>query len=425
MIKARLRRDDGFALVAAMMVMFIFFALGLAVLATNDTQSRETRRERNRESAFQLAEGVLNSAIYRLSQQWPGTAGTAYPTPSCSAANASDSASPSTACPSVAYLKSTFGTKDFANWSSNVTWSVQVRDNGGPYRSYYNDAGITAQPSYDAAGDPATGGPDNKLWVRAQAKVRGKTRTLVALIRAEDLDSNFPSTKTLVAGYFTTTNSGKKVIVDNGTNGDVVVRCGTGTQAAPVPYTTTQNGCAEFPKVEQISPMRVTSQTDFPPALSPEALDAVRALAQSQGNYFQTCAQLLANPNKLAGDVPGEVVFVEDGGNLCTVQGNTDYNDIDHKGALVFAKGGLAMRGNAEFYGVVYFANQDNSNNILLDLGGNSAINGGALIDGPGGAYLGSSKTNLNFKDNPASGLKLFGTAGLVQNSFREIKPSS
>jgi Tfp pilus assembly protein PilX len=404
----RIEHQDGSALVTAMLVMFMFLITGFAVISNVETQTRDSGRERTRESSFQLAEGVLNSAIYRLSQTWPGQVGTAFPA-QCTIGV------PSQNCPSDQYLRNAFNTPDFKRWGTNVRWSVQVRDNGGAYRNYYSDAILANQPSFDAAGN-ADGTADQKMWVRAQALVGGRRRTLVALIKAENLQSGLPTNKTLVAGYFETTNNGNKVIVDNGANGDIVVRCGSGGA-----ITGNVNDCAEFQANKgQVTPLRITSDTAFPPALSPESLDAVRALAQAQGNYYQGCAP------SLQGDVPGEVVFIEDAGSSgCSYTSNSQFNTPTQRGAVVIAKGKLTLGGTSDFYGVIYPANVNDSNAVLLSLQGNAVVHGGALIDGRGGAALGSSKNNLVFDGNAASALKIFGTAGIVQNSFREINATS
>ena len=96
-----------------------------------------------------------------------------------------------------------------------------MRDNTAG-SNFYDDS-VLAGPSADANGD-------GYLWVRATAVIRGKRRTLVALVKAEQTTLNFPRA-TLVAGKFDTTNNGNKTIIDNDgesnqfTPGDVIVRC--------------------------------------------------------------------------------------------------------------------------------------------------------------------------------------------------------
>lgn len=389
---SRLRGEGGSAIVTALLVTSLFLIAGITVLGTVDVQQGETRRERNRESSFQLAEGVLNTQIYRLSQQWPGQADGAFPA-TCTAGSATPQ------CPSSQALRAGFKNVDYGTWT-DTRWTTQVRDNGPGAERYYSDAVAAAQSAYDANGD-------NKLWVRAQAVVRGRPRTLVALVKAENLSSRFTPNKTLVAGYFATTNSGNKVIINNGASGEVWVRC----QNLP----SRVGRCADYDAGKgQVSPARIYQDPNYPRGMTVESLDSVRAQAQAQGNYYQGCAP------SLQGDKPGEVVFMEDAVN-CRYNGNDDYNTRAAPGAVVIAQGTIQVLGNATFHGIIYHANVTDSNAILVDLGGNNQIVGGIVIDGPGGVFAGSSKENLVHDPNAGNALKTFGTVGIVQNSFREI----
>jgi hypothetical protein len=61
---------------------------------------------------------------------------------------------------------------------------------------------------------------------------------------------------------------------------------------------------------------------------------------------------------------------------------------------------------------------------MLVTLGGDVSIFGSIVIDGPGGLSAGSSKVNLVYDPNAVTGGRTVGTAGLVQNTFREIRPT-
>ena len=70
----RLRRQEGSALVTAMMVMLIILPLGLALLAIVDTQAQESGTERTRDRAFNLADSALHSAAFSMSRYgWPAS----------------------------------------------------------------------------------------------------------------------------------------------------------------------------------------------------------------------------------------------------------------------------------------------------------------------------------------------------------------
>ena len=283
MTKLRLHSEDGMALIMAMLVMTLLLVFGFALLKNVDTQRNDSRRERERESSFQLSEGVLNAQIFQLSTRWPssttgaGGASVVYPT-SCTQTSVQQD------CPSVTALTGSFNNVDQAG--GNESWTTQVRDNGGSSPDYYSDDLIASQPTYDANND-------GFLWVRATAVVRGHRRTLVALVKAEQTTLNFPK-HTLSAGYFTTSNNGNKIIIDNDgannefTPGEIYVRCTFPGGSPPA------NGCADYQANKgQVSPERVFSDPSMPPAVSPEALDCAGGTGDrgcSPGWFWRTRA---------------------------------------------------------------------------------------------------------------------------------------
>jgi Tfp pilus assembly protein PilX len=405
MLSKRLRDARGNALVPAILVMGILLAFGTASLALVEGDQSDSRRERERESSFQLAEGVLNAQIYRLSTRWPGAQSKLYP-PECTAAVTDED------CPAGATLQANFSGPDYRR---PTAWKVQVRDNAidaaGTATNFYSESLVATNPSRDANGD-------NFLWVRAEAQVAGRKRVLVALVEAEKVSFNFPKA-TLVAGKFEVSNSGSKVMIDtNGINnewpapGDIIVRCNT-----------TASGCAVWDSGKgQIEPAVIKSVPTQPKAVTPEALDLLRTKAQTEGNYWpQNGVQC---PTSLQGiNGPGGIVFVENAEG-CTFNGNGIYNSPAQPGYFVMARGAATFNGTAEFHGVIYHANEAQSNSMLVKLAGDISVFGSIVIDGDGGLSAGSSKVNLVYNPNAFDGLQAFGTAGLVQNTFREIKGS-
>ncbi len=419
------RSQRGNALVPAMLIMSMLTVSGIAVLATVDTQQRETRRERVRESNFQLAEGLLNTQIFRLSKAWPGSAsaGAGFP-------RECPTATPSPACPDSATLKKIFANVDQGDWAT-VNWKTHIRDDddgANPSNvNFYSDALLPTGRHYDANGN-------DRLWVRAEGIVRGRKRVLVALVKAEVIESRLVPNQTVVAGWFRTTNQGsgqaKDFVVQEPGGGSVFVRCGTGA-ANELPAN--QNaGCADFKEDQHgstVSPKRVYSRPSYGNAYEdPEAgVDALRDQAILQGNYVQSGC-----PTSLQGDVAGEIVFIENSGSGCSFQSNAVFNSPAAPGAVVIARGGpLTLFGTLKFYGLIYHANlQETVDNavssaqVLIKLQGNAQVEGGLFIDGfKGGVEIGSSGQG-QLKHNPNAGdpLKTFGTAGIVQNSFRELR---
>jgi Tfp pilus assembly protein PilX len=398
MLTRRIDDERGNALVISLFVMMVLLAFGIATAVMVEGDQRDSLRERTRESSFQITEGVLNAQIYQLSTRWPGATEAPYP-PACGTADTA------TDCPNGASVAANFTSGDYA---AGTQWTTQVRDNGGASPNFWSDALLTSQPSYDA-------NDDNFVWVRATATVRGRQRTLVALVEAENTTINFPRA-TLVSGHFQVSNNGNKVMIDtNGeanqftSPGDIIVRC---------PLTTAS--CADYDAgKDQISPNTIKSVPTQPRAVAIEVLDLLRDQARADGNYYAGCSP------SLAGDQPGEVVFMEDATG-CQWNANTTYNTLAKPGYVVIASGGIAkINGTATFHGIIYHANVDNQTGYLITLEGNVSIYGAIVIDGPGGLSAGSSKVNLVYDPNVFNNFKAFGTAGIVQNTFREIVPGT
>ena len=376
----RLLSQRGSALVSAMGVMSVMGIAGLATFATVDVQQGQSRAERTGESSFNLAEAALNTQAFVLSRDWPGTAQGAYPS-SCS------QQSGGRGCPESKAIKSSF--KNFDLDDGSATWETAVRDDGGSNPNYYNDAVVSAQPSWDA-------NQNDRVWVRSSSIVQGKKRTVVALVRVDVINEQMPM-NVLTAGHIGTNNNGNKTIVDNGGR-PLAVRCRSENNPRCLSF---RNGQVQPPG---------TVQQGYPggAALTPAALDRLRTRAMAMGTHHQGC------PSSMT----GEVVFVE-GPADCNY--NSGGNSPSSPGVFVIMNGTLHLGGNGEYYGLVYMGNLQNSSDYVITMRGTSLIQGAVAIDGAGGIEAGSSKENLIFDATPFNRLRSYGAAGIVQNSWREI----
>jgi hypothetical protein len=88
----------------------------------------------------------------------------------------------------------------------------------------------------------------------------------------------------------------------------------------------------------------------------------------------------------------------------------------------VINSGTFEWSGTQDFNGVIYAANAQNSSGTVVSIHGNGNVKGGVLIEGNGNFDVGSSKGNLVFDDNAYNNVRSYGTAGMVQNTWREIK---
>jgi hypothetical protein len=389
-MKSRIRGEEGWALVTSLILLATMLSLGLAVLASGDSQSRQAGKARVRESRLNLTEVALSSQIFALSRNWPGTAAGAYP------ALCTQASTDANYCPVAARVRGHFATT--AEFRMASTWTVQVRDNGGTSKAFYSDGTTLAQPSWDADGD-------GQVWVRAEGRIGTEARTVVARVKVESLPVTFPNAP-FVSGSFGTSNSGNKLLVETGGTASGVVRC---TTAATI---NRANPCVGYePSKGQIDAPVVQSTDLEANIITPEVLDTLRQTARANGTHYTGCP---ANPT-------GKVVFVE--------TGNCSYNNSSTKtgvnsdaapGIFVINNGTLSCNGNIPWYGVVYLVNEQASAGTVMETGGGCSVYGGVFIDGPGHLQIGSNGVNLVYNSKWVLNATAYGTAGIVQNTWRE-----
>jgi Tfp pilus assembly protein PilX len=402
------RNEEGWVLVTAIILMAIMLSFGLATFAFVDNQQRESGIQRTRETAFNFAEGTLTAQVFGLTRSWPGPGSATNPVPTCTPS------STDARCPAAATLASLFSSADTA---TGATWQTAVRDNGGAAASYYSDQSTASQPGYDANGD-------GRLWVRAQATARGKTRTLVALARVEEQAEDLPR-NALIAGRLSISNNGRKVIIDGEASASpaAAVRC---TPALLEPtaclghrlgagVTSTLGALTGLLNV-QINGTWVTSYSGGN-SLSVDALARIKARTIADGTYFPTCpteAQLLAKA--------GKIVWIESGN--CVYDSNAVFNSQAEPGALFLNDATLRLDGTIQFHGLIYGVNPTNSGGTIVQIQGDATVRGGVLVDGQGMVIAGSSKLNIQLDDRAFAKVKSYGTAGIIQNTWREILSS-
>jgi len=408
--------EAGSILVVAIVLMAVMLGVALSSFAFVDGQQQRAVEQRQRETALNLAEGVLYSQGFALARSWPGNAteGAAMPATCTSAAVQSLCPDPRTL---AAANSSTPASANFTNAdaSANVTWTTRIRDNGGPLTDAFD---VTQMNSTQTTGAVSCPGPckwdangDLKLWVQAQAIVRGRPRNLVALLKREEFAESFGANNAVTAGSFETTNSGNKTIIDVA-GSQAVVRCPVGP------------GCTDYDTTKgQVQPAPV-SIPSTPRAMTSVQLERFKAAAQSANpsTYYTSC------PTSYA----GRVVFVDlpAATTTCTDSNSAMYNSAAKPGVLIVARGMLSMK--STFYGLVYMVNgpgdEPHSSGTVLTVAANGQIIGGLAIDGAGHLVAGQASGNLatiKFDPNAFNSLVSFGTAGLVQNTWRELPPVS
>src|SRR3954468_18308403 len=275
-VRRRLTEDEGgWALLTALMLMVVMLVGGLSLLSAVDTETSSSTVERQRETAFNLAEGAMNAQMFALSRDWAGkgmaanaaanTAANPYPA-WCTPASTTSRGPPRPA------LTAAFASADAAG----ATWNTTVRDDGAsPLDTFYSEAAIANQPGYDA-------NKNGKLWVRAQATAQGKTRTIVALIQAQVQEEDILHAA-VAAGRLNLTNDGNKPLIDGG--GPVMVRCELIANDPKGPCLGQEFGSARFtPQADLMSFMQTqipgttpVSNPSMGSAMTPEAAARLKA----------------------------------------------------------------------------------------------------------------------------------------------------
>ena len=183
-----IRREDGSAIVTAILVMAIMIPIGLALLAIVDTQATSSGSERTRDRAFNLADSALHSAAFALSRSaWPSS-GSSAPNNSGTPAAATCASSSfgatlgaaTNAGSTTARLQPNLNASYEDPAYTGATWQINVCDNdpSGAGPTVWKDA-LLAGMNYDANGD-------ERVWVRSEASVAGHRRVLAALVRVAE-----------------------------------------------------------------------------------------------------------------------------------------------------------------------------------------------------------------------------------------------
>ena len=69
-LRRRLAREDGWAVVTAMILMAVMLSSAIALAALVDNQTRQSGAVRNRETAFNMGESALNAQVVSLARNW-------------------------------------------------------------------------------------------------------------------------------------------------------------------------------------------------------------------------------------------------------------------------------------------------------------------------------------------------------------------
>lgn len=406
------RDERGFALITAIILLTVLLGLGAAMLTFTDSQQKASLREQASETSFNVSEAALNAQVGQLSRSWP-TAESAE-TKAVEAGCTSETETSTDYCPTKASINAAYpnissvpcpGGAPKDPWGSALTnqWTTYVRDDVGGSPVFNSEVERTA-PDYDANGN-------GKLWVRSVGVVQCRLVTTITLITRQLVALNFP-TDAASGNWFVVTNNGKKVIVNTageppGQPGEIAMRC------------VSHSPCEEWsaPK-EQISPY-VKGAPLPTPLLGEEQRNTLRSQAIASGTFRSPTVK--GCPSSLS-EVSGLPAYIEGCGNQKFTGGVA--NSAAKGGFLVLADGTLEIKGNGEFYGVIYAHNASNSSGAVVTLGGTAQVIGAIDVDGNGGIEFGSSKANLIYNSQAVKEVTGYAGATPTRNTFR-VLPST
>lgn len=469
MIRRLHASESGWAMVTAISLMAIMLTLGLATFAAVDNGTKQSREQRETESSLNLAEGVLYAQALALAHEWPAGKQPAFLPKCTNTTTSSEARCPNPSTLSAADAGSATATAAFrsVDFLRNGTWGTKVRDDYGALECA--PASCAFNP---AAADEPLSGPkgtcdvtpctkdfdgDRQMWVQAKTFVRGQVRNVVALLKLELLSEEVPRAAVSAGALIVNNQNNTDRPTIQGNDGGVYVACETNAE-----------NCATYPnnKKTGASDVQPTPQEDKThvgsPLMSAEQLARMKERARIDNKHFDGCPPHNA-------DLSGAVVWVEGcvGGwsasnSLVTKSCGTYFpdpllatnaaiciNTIQQPGLLIWHCGSAVFGGSNMYVGLIYMVNNsdaatspasetcaakglpgtignktcppNNKVNDVLELAGSFHVWGAVTIDGPGCLRAGSSGMQIFYDRNVFNAIRSYGTAGLVQNTWREL----
>jgi Tfp pilus assembly protein PilX len=422
----RARNEEGFAVVAAVVLLTVIMGLGLGLLLFTDSQQKASAREQASEAAFNVAEAALNAQVGQLSRKWPQTE--VEMPKECTSSSAS---SETNDCPSPTDLKvdpntssaTCSGTEAWGSQLSNQ-WTTYVRRDTGE-SPLFSSTEEKSQFSYAESEGGA-------LWVRSVGVVQCHPVTVITLVTRQRVSLVVPE-DAIAGNWFEVTNKGNKAIVN---------RQGYAPEAAPVSMRCeghpSEEECEKYDRSkEQVSPTITEDPKTSTTTLTTSQLATVKSEAQAHGTFYSSTSpyHCPTSMNELEGvklsTSSRAPVYVEGCGSLnikangtANCEGLTVTNGPSLPGFLVIANGTLELSGNSTYCGVIYAANLQKSSGAVIKLQGGTVVVGGIIVDGAGGIEFGSSgaggnPANLVFDSLAIHDLTISAGAASTRNSFR------
>jgi hypothetical protein len=194
-------------------------------------------------------------------------------------------------------------------------------------------------------------------------------------------------------------------------------------------------------KKDQVSADQYLYGSSWPPAMSDDTFNAISL--DPTVKHFGGC------PSGLTAAGWSGTVIIDDSGTgdptlnsgACTInlQGGAagtingplaggNPTTCSQYGMIIVQSGTLRLDGNQVFCGIIYMRNQPTTiSGPVFATDGSAQVVGAVAVDGPGGVVVGSGcgscGGSILYDPNAAGQVGVAGTAGLVQNTWRELSP--
>jgi Tfp pilus assembly protein PilX len=428
----RARDEEGFAVVAAVVLLTVILGLGLGLLLFTDSQQKASAREQASEAAFNVAEAALNAQVGQLSRKWPYyKTVTEAETEMPRACTSSSANSETNDCPSPTDLKldpntssaTCSGTEAWGGSLSNQ-WTTYVRRDIGE-SPLFSSTEEKSQPSYAESEGGA-------LWVRSVGVVQCHPVTVVTLVTRQRVSLVVPE-YAIAGNWFEVTNKGNKSIVNRQGYAPEPAQVSMRCEGHP-----SEEECEKYERSkEQVSPVITENPKTSTATLTTSQLATVKFEAQSHATFYSPtspyhCPTSMSELEGVKLSTSSRApVYIEGCGSLnikangtANCEGMSETYGPSLPGFLVIADGTFELSGNSTYCGVIYASNLQKSSGAIVKLQGGTSVVGGIIVDGAGGIEFGSSgaggsPANLVFDSLAIHDLTISAGAAATRNSFR------
>jgi type II secretory pathway pseudopilin PulG len=369
------RREEGIALLTSIVSVALMATLGFSLLAVADRQTAETRTEKSSEMAFNLAEATLNAQAFLAGRNWPKSTAQ-MPAPASAAAPCSGQTmtgtldAPATTVTLHDQLQSMLA-QTYRGATAGSQWWVTACEEGG--RTAW-DSSLLNGLAYDPSVVASPTAKPRRMWIRAEALVGGRKRSVVGLVQAGQAPV-FPPNLAVVTGKMgadVTTTTGQLLtgaivgpllgsLIGGGQpviEGPVGLRC---SLLDNVELLGCLSGLFKATSMLTVAPLlQANDWVDFraDTVISAEQLALLRQQAQETGTYYATTSGGVGGVANGAACLPagatGKIVFIEQVGNgtgSCILNTNANPSAT----ALIVGSGGVRVQGTTgTFTGVIY-----------------------------------------------------------------------